>query len=83
MSIQRITVSVPDDLARRAKKAARGTSVSAWVASLIQERLDDAELDRLFEEFYASVGPRRAEVRRADVLFGKLTKRPRHRKSVG
>jgi hypothetical protein len=79
MSIRRITISVPADTARRIKKAAADTSVSAWVTSVIEERLDDAELERLWQEFYESVAPRRADVQRAEALFKRLTGRARRK----
>lgn len=81
MTIQRITISVPAALARRLRKAASATSVSAWVTGVIEERLDDAELDRIWEEFCRSVRPRPADVRRANALFKRLT-RPARRKSA-
>jgi hypothetical protein len=81
MSIRRITISVPDDVARRIKKAAAKMSVSAWVTGIIEERLGDAELDRLWQDFYRSVGPGREEVRRANAIFRRLTK-PSRRKSA-
>jgi hypothetical protein len=80
MSIRRITISVPVGVARRIKKAAGKSSVSAWLTEVIEERLDDAELERLWGEFYASVAPRPAAVRKADAIFDKLTKAPRKRR---
>jgi hypothetical protein len=79
MSIERITISVPQQLARRIKKAAARTSVSAWVTSVIEERLGDAELERSWEDFYRSVGPSRADVRAANAAFKRLTSRLRCR----
>jgi hypothetical protein len=79
MSIRRITISVPSSVARRIKKAAGKRSVSAWLTAVVEEHLEDAELERLWEEFYASVAPRRSDVRRADALFDKLTKSPRRK----
>lgn len=81
MSIRRITISVPDAVARRIKRAAARKSVSAWVTGVIHEHLDDAELDRLWQEFYRSVSPRPEAVRRADAMFRRLT-RPSRRKSA-
>ncbi|MBI2393988.1 MAG: hypothetical protein HYV09_30740 [Deltaproteobacteria bacterium] len=81
MTIRRITISVPEEVARRIKEAAADASVSAWVTSVIEERLEDAELDRLWDEFYRSVRPRRADIARANTLFRQLT-RPRRRKSA-
>ncbi len=77
MSIKRITISVPGETASRIKKAARGMSVSAWVTGLVEERLEDAELERLWRDFYQGVRPRRRDVRRADALFDRLTRRRR------
>jgi hypothetical protein len=82
MSIERITISVPTKLAVRIKSAAGDTPVSAWVTGVIEERLDDTELERLWEEFYRSVRPRRADARRADAIFRKLTKRPRRKSAA-
>jgi hypothetical protein len=82
MSLQRITISVPDHVARRIKKAAADTSVSAWVTSVIEERLGDAELDRLWQEFYRNVAPSRDEVRTANAMFKRLTRRPRRTKAA-
>jgi hypothetical protein len=73
MSIQRITISVPVELARRIKKSAAGRSVSAWITNVIEAQLDDAELDRLWCAFYESVRPRRNDVRRANAMFKRLT----------
>ena len=83
MSIRRITISVPAGVARRIKKAAGKTSVSAWLTEVIEERLEDAELDRLWEEFYASVAPSSADVRRAGKIFDKLTKAPARKRVAG
>lgn len=80
MSIRRITVSVPADVARRMKKAAGKSSVSAWLTETIEERLGDAELERLWQEYYASVAPGPAAVRQADAIFDKLTQASRRRR---
>jgi hypothetical protein len=74
MSIKRITISVPDEIATRIKKAAGSMPVSAWVTGLVEERLEDRELDRLWKEFYQVVGPQPSDVRRADAIFNRLTK---------
>jgi hypothetical protein len=50
-----------------------GASVSAWVTSAIEERLGDAALERLWDEFYRSVGPSRGDVRAANGAFKRLT----------
>jgi len=79
MSIERITISVPSAVAARIKKAAGDTPVSAWVTGVIEDGLGDAELDGLWQDFYEGVRPRRADVRRAAVIFRRLT-RPSRRK---
>lgn len=81
MSIRRITISVPSEVAARIKRAAGGAPVSAWVTRVIEDRLDDTELERLWEEFYRSVRPSGEDVRRANAIFRKLTTQGR-RKSV-
>ena len=82
MSIRRITISVPEGVARRIKRAARGTPVSTWVTNLVEERLDDSELERLWREFYKAVKPSRDDIRRADAMFHRLTKAPRRRRAA-
>jgi hypothetical protein len=82
MSIERITISVPTDIATRIKKAAGKRPVSAWVTSVIEERLDDSELERLWREFYRSVNLSRADKNRADAIFRRLVRPPRRRKSA-
>ena len=77
MNIKRITISVPNDTAARIKKAASGMSVSAWVTDIIEQRFEDAELDRLWQDFYKAVQPRRTDIREANALFSRLTKRRR------
>jgi hypothetical protein len=77
MSIKRITISVPDDVAARIKKAADGMPVSAWVTEVVEERLEDREMERLWRDFYKAVRPRRNDIRRADALFDRLTRRRR------
>jgi hypothetical protein len=82
MSIERITISVPAAVAARIKKAAGDLPVSAWVTGVIEERLDDAELDRLWQSFYESVRPRRADSRRADAILRRLTRAPRRKRAA-
>lgn len=79
MRIHRITISVPARTAARIKKAAGVNSVSAWVTGVIEEHLEDAELERLWQDFYRSARPRRGDVQRADTIFRRLT-RPSRRK---
>jgi hypothetical protein len=74
MTIRRITISVPEQVAGRIKKAAGNQPVSTWVTDLIEEHLDDAELERQWQAFYRDVGPRREDIRQADVKFKRLTR---------
>jgi len=77
MSIRRITISVPEEVAGRIKRAAGGQPVSSWVTRLIEERLDDEELERQWDSFYEQVAPERVDVRRADAIFRRLSRRSR------
>jgi hypothetical protein len=77
MSIRRITISVPARTAVRIKRAAGRMPVSAWVTGVIEERIEDVELERLWQEFYRSVRPLAADTKRADAIFRRLTKSPR------
>ncbi len=77
MSVTRITISVPEKVAKRIKKAAGASPVSTWVTNLVEQHLDDAELDRLWEEFYREVNPGRAATRRAEAIM------KRHRRRRG
>jgi len=80
MAIKRITISVPETVAARIKKAAGAAPVSAWVTALIEERLDDAELERKWEAFYREVNPSRKDVRRAETMFRRLTQANRRKR---
>jgi hypothetical protein len=75
MSIKRITISVPSEVASRIKKAAGRVPVSAWVTEVIEERLDDAELERQWQRFYAEVQPKAPDVRRASAMLRRMTNR--------
>jgi hypothetical protein len=77
MSIKRITISVPAVVAARIKSAAGAKPVSTWVTEVIEERLEDAELERLWQEFYRSVAPTPEQARRAEAMLGRLTRRKR------
>lgn len=78
MAIRRITISVPDSVADRIRKAAGRAAVSSWVTGVIEEHLDAAELEREWQRFYQDVAPSSIVERRADTLFKRLTK-PRRR----
>jgi hypothetical protein len=72
MTIRRVTISVPEQVAGRIKKVAGSQSVSAWVTGLIEKHLADAELERQWQKFYRDVGPRREDIRRADTKLKRL-----------
>lgn len=75
MSTQRITVSVPTDIAIRVKRAARRTgSVSEWVTSAVTRALDEEDLKRRFLEFCDAVKSDPADERRAKVSFDRITR---------
>ena len=79
MSIKRITISVREDVAKRIKKAAAGQPVSSWVTELIEERLDDAELERQWEAFYRDVNPGPSAEQKAKKILDDLTQPTRRR----
>jgi hypothetical protein len=79
MTIQRITISVPEEVAGRIRKAAKDNPVSTWVTEVIGERLDDTEQQRQWEAFYRDVAPARQDIRRADAIFKRLTRSPRRK----
>jgi hypothetical protein len=79
MSIKRITISVPSDVASRIKKAAGRVPVSAWVTDVIEEHLDDTALEKQWQRFHADVKPKPADVRRASAMLRRMTKPARKR----
>ncbi len=74
MSIKRITISVPAATASRIKKAAGALPVSAWVTDVIEQRLNDAELERQWQAFRRDVQPSQKDVNRAKATFKRLLK---------
>jgi hypothetical protein len=82
MSIRRITISVPARVAARIKKAAGRTPVSAWVTGVIEEHLEDSELERLWSEFYLSVRPRGADMKRAEGILKRITRSPGRKRAA-
>lgn len=79
MAIRRITISVPEDVARRIKQAAGDTPVSGWVTTVVDERLNDEEMNRRWAAFCRDVAPGRSDRRRADAMFDRLTRGVRRR----
>jgi hypothetical protein len=82
MSIRRITISVPEEVAVRIKKAAKGTPVSAWLTERITEHFDDQELDGLWQDFVRDVAPTAADTRKAEALYARLTKPTKRRRAA-
>ncbi len=77
MTIRRITISVPEVVARKIKRAAGREPVSSWLTDLVEEHLDDRALERAWGEFCRDVKPTRSNAKRADAIFARLTKRKR------
>lgn len=57
MSIKRITISVPEELADKVREAAGDEPISTWMTKLVEQELDYEQADRLWEEYMAEVGP--------------------------
>lgn len=86
MNAEKIAISLPDGLAERARRAVRqgrATSVSAYVASALAEKLKLDDLSALLEEMLEETGgPLTAQERRAaDRALGVKARprRPRRR----
>lgn len=79
MAIKRITLSVPVDVARKIKKAARSRPVSEWVTEVIEERLTQEEASAFIEKFYADVAPTADDVARGKAKFDRMTRSPKRR----
>jgi hypothetical protein len=78
MPRRQITIRVSATLAARIKKAAGRLPISAWAARVIEERLDDADHERMWREFHGRVRPRAVDVKRADEIFEKITRPSRN-----
>ena len=79
MAIKRITISVPELVAKRIKKAAGAAPVSAWLTDLVEERLNEADLEQQWADYVRDVAPTAADSRRAEAMFHRLTKPARKR----
>lgn len=73
MTIRRITISVSEEVAHHIKRAAKGMPVSTWITDRLKEHLDEAIVNREWEQFYEEIKPTPADRRRAKKLFGRLT----------
>lgn len=72
MAIKRVTVSLPAEIADRLRAEAGGRSVSAYVAELISERLEDTELDALWRAYLDEVGLSADDIDAADRVLDEL-----------
>lgn len=72
MTIKRVTISLPAELAEKLSAAAGDRPVSAYLADLIQGHLEDAELGRLWEEYVAGVGVTPDDIATADQVLDEL-----------
>ena len=82
MSIKRITISVPEQVATRIKKAAGDVPVSTWVTDVVAEHLDEAELERQWQSFYRAVHPSQKDTKRAEAIHKRLIKRSGRREAA-
>jgi Arc/MetJ-type ribon-helix-helix transcriptional regulator len=83
-TMEKIAVSLPRGLAERARRAVRqgrATSVSAYVASALEEKSKLDDLSALLDDMLAeSGGPlSAAERREADRTLGGVPKKPKRR----
>jgi hypothetical protein len=81
MAIKRITLSVPEEVVARVKRAAGTTPISAWVSQLIEQYLDEAELEERWREFVRDVAPTRDDSHRAEATLKRLMK-PRRKRAA-
>ena len=72
MTIRRITISVPEELAERIKNAAGDKPVSQYVAEVLEKELTDDELRQQWEEFHRSLPPNPEADRKAAEMFERL-----------
>ncbi len=77
MSIRRITISVPSHLAAKVKRAAGKTPVSAYVAAVLEEKLDEEEVVRAWRAHVESVAPTSEDEARAERVIAGLKKKRR------
>jgi hypothetical protein len=82
MAIKRITISIPESVARQLKKSAGQTPVSRWVTELIEDHLDDASLERQWQDFCRDVAPTGADDKRARAMFKRLSRKPARNRSA-
>lgn len=75
MATQRITVSVPAEIAGRLKRAAgRSRSVSEWVTNAVTRALDEEDTKRRFLEFCDGVTTTPEEEKQVQSSFDRITR---------
>lgn len=79
MTITRVTISMPKELAAKVKKAAGKKPVSAWLTEMVQDRLGEQDLERVWNEYFAEMTFTKRETRDARDRLDRLTKRKRKR----
>ena len=84
MTVEKITISIPQETLARARGAirrGRATSMSAYIASAVQEKVKDDDLLALLDEMLAETGgpPTAAEEREAARVLGLSSRRARKR----
>ena len=73
MATQRITVSVPVEIAARIRRSAgRSISVSAWVTHAVTRTLEEEDLRRRFLEFCDTIPATPAQERQAKASFERI-----------
>lgn len=83
MASQRITISVPREIAQRVRRAAGGGSLSEWVAKSVTRTLEEEDLERKFLEFCDQRRATRADQRWVDKAFEHITGQSSRRSSRG
>ena len=74
MATKRITVSVPEEIATRIKRAAgRNRSVSEWVTNAVTRTLEEEDLRQRFLEFCDAVKATPAQEKQAKASFDLIT----------
>lgn len=75
MATKRITVSVPEEIAVRIKRASgESHSVSEWVTSAVIRAFEEEDLTRRFLEFCDGVKASSSDEKRAERSFDRITK---------
>lgn len=72
MTTRRVTVSLPEELAEKLREQAGERSVSAFVADILEERLERRELDRLWADYLRDTGVSASDLTEADAILNDL-----------